>query len=69
MSKFIDSDISNFTQVLTYIMLLGALTFAPLYIYLSDDVGAAAGQVWELFKQLLLMAVGYWFGNAKSPPH
>jgi CHASE3 domain sensor protein len=51
---------------LSIFIILCMLCFAVFYLYLAQDNNEAIQDIWQHFKALSLIVVGYWFGNSNK---
>jgi hypothetical protein len=54
---------------ISILIILETFAFAFFFIYFSNENAMAARDIWEHFKSLSLIVVGYWFGSVKENKH
>ena len=66
MSKKHNSIKPKTLSIISIAIIFFMFVFAIVFIYISDDKGLAAIDVWEHIKTISLIVVGYWFGSARD---
>lgn len=57
----------KFTAFLSILIIICMVFFAFFYLCFSQQAVGAAQDIWQHFKTLSLIVVGYWFGsNSKN---